>query len=61
MTKLRFWKSSKLKTPEQFPNMKDNKLPEKFAYTIEVNVMNEYRDHEPKSMDECRHRNDWTK
>ena len=32
-----------------------------FAYNVALDIMNEIEDFEPKSVEECRHRNDWPK
>ena len=42
-------------------NSKDAIINENFAYNIVLDVMIENEDLEPKSIDECRHRDDWSK
>ena len=32
-----------------------------FAFLVAFEIIEENEDHEPKSIDECRHRNDWPK
>ena len=32
-----------------------------FAYNVALEIIEDIEDHEPRSVEECRHRNDWPK
>ena len=48
-------------TSDKRQNQHETIVDNIFAYAIAFEITEENEDHEPKSVDECRHRNDWPK